>query len=93
MLGYMLATVIHFRLHGREKKDWNAIVRSNTMHSNPIGTKRSSLVRRQQRSIRRQLIDDADLGLDMDTAKVVGEYNFHSLVVVFFTGKILRIQS
>lgn len=67
-----IAKIVKHGKSVKEKKDWNAIARSNTVHSNPIGTKRSSLVRRQQRSIRRQLIDEANLGLDMDTDKVVG---------------------
>ncbi|XP_073815667.1 transient receptor potential isoform X3 [Musca autumnalis] len=47
-------------------KDWNAIARKNTMSSNPIGSKRSSLQRHSQRSLRRRIIDDANEGLRMN---------------------------
>uniref|UniRef100_T1GWR6 Uncharacterized protein n=1 Tax=Megaselia scalaris TaxID=36166 RepID=T1GWR6_MEGSC len=51
VFGSIAKIVKHNRSVKGEKKDWNAIVRSNTIHSNPIGTKRSSIIRRQQLSL------------------------------------------
>lgn len=42
------------------------------MSSNPIGTKRSSLQRHSQRSLRRKIIEQANEGLKMNQNQLVG---------------------
>lgn len=57
-----------------KKEDWNAIVRQNTMSRDPIGSTRNSVRRRDNRqSLRRQILEEANKGLMMDTDKVVGK--------------------
>ncbi|XP_036324202.1 transient receptor potential protein-like [Rhagoletis pomonella] len=55
-------------------KDWNAIARQNTMTADPIGSKRSSIQRHSQRSLRRRIIDQANEGLKMNQNQLI-EYN------------------
>lgn len=57
-----------------KNKDWNAMVRKNTIAGDPIGSTRASLVRRNRKSLRRQIISTTDKGLSIDTDKLV-EYN------------------
>uniref|UniRef100_A0A1A9VFI0 Transient receptor ion channel domain-containing protein n=1 Tax=Glossina austeni TaxID=7395 RepID=A0A1A9VFI0_GLOAU len=61
---------------GKKKgeKDWNAIARRNTMSADPIGSKRSSMQRHSQRSLRRKIIDEANEGLRMNQNQLI-EYN------------------
>uniref|UniRef100_A0A1I8NT53 Transient receptor ion channel domain-containing protein n=1 Tax=Stomoxys calcitrans TaxID=35570 RepID=A0A1I8NT53_STOCA len=56
------------------EKDWNAIARKNTMGADPIGSKRSSLQRHSQRSLRRRIIDNANEGLKMNQNQLIA-YN------------------
>ncbi|XP_067619086.1 transient receptor potential protein isoform X2 [Eurosta solidaginis] len=56
------------------EKDWNAIARQNTMSADPIGSKRSSIQRHSQRSLRRRIIDQANDGLKMNQNQLI-EYN------------------
>lgn len=56
----------------REKKNWNELVKDNTVRD-PIGSTKSSMVRRSQRSLRRKMIEDANAGLRIDTDKLVGK--------------------
>ncbi|XP_054730943.1 transient receptor potential protein isoform X2 [Anastrepha obliqua] len=56
------------------EKDWNAIARQNTMTADPIGSKRSSIQRHSQRSLRRKIIDQANEGLRMNQNQLI-EYN------------------
>lgn len=55
-------------------KNWNEIVRKNTVVRDPIGSTQASFRRRERRSLRRQIIESANKGLDMNTDKLV-EYN------------------
>ncbi|KAM7361813.1 transient receptor potential protein-like isoform 1-T4 [Cochliomyia hominivorax] len=62
------------RAQKNNEKDWNAIARKNTISSNPIGSKRSSLQRHSQRSLRRRIIEQANEGLAMNQDHII-EYN------------------
>ncbi|XP_037884366.1 transient receptor potential protein isoform X1 [Glossina fuscipes] len=64
------------RVIGKKKgeKDWNAIARKNTVSADPIGSKRSSMQRHSQRSLRRKIIDEANEGLKMNQNQLI-EYN------------------
>lgn len=54
------------------KEDWNTLVRKNTLARDPIGSTRNSITRRDRRSLRRQILEEANAGLRMDTDKIVG---------------------
>ncbi|KAM7359756.1 transient receptor potential protein-like isoform 2-T2 [Cochliomyia hominivorax] len=69
-----LATAIRKKRSQKGEKDWNAIARKNTMSANPIGSKRSSLQRHSQRSLRRRIIEQANEGLKMNQNQLI-EYN------------------
>lgn len=57
-----------------KKEDWNAIVRKSTISRDPIGSTRNSLTRKDKRSsLRRQILEQANQGLQMDTEKIVGK--------------------
>lgn len=56
----------------RRKEDWNTLVRKNTIARDPIGSTRNSITRRDRRSLRRCILEEADHGLKMDTDKIVG---------------------
>lgn len=58
-----------------KKEDWNAIVRKNTIARDPIGSTRNSITRKDKRnSLRRQILEEANQGLKMDTDKIVGKF-------------------
>lgn len=42
------------------------------MSANPIGSKRSSMQRHSQRSLRRKIIDEANEGLKMNQNQLIG---------------------
>ncbi|XP_059218471.1 transient receptor potential protein [Stomoxys calcitrans] len=69
-----IAKAMNKRKAQKGEKDWNAIMRKNTLGSNPIGTKRSSMKRLSQRSLRRHIIETANEGLRMDQSTLI-EYN------------------
>ncbi|KNC32158.1 Transient receptor potential protein [Lucilia cuprina] len=69
-----LASAIRKKRSQKGEKDWNAIARKNTMSSNPIGSKRSSLQRHSQRSLRRRILEQANEGLHMNQNQLI-EYN------------------
>jgi len=54
-------------------KDWNAIARKNTFASDPIGSKRSSMQRHSQRSLRKKIIEQANEGLQMNQNQLIGK--------------------
>lgn len=54
-------------------KDWNAIARKNTFTADPIGSKRSSMQRHSQRSLRRKIIEQANEGLLMNQNQLIGK--------------------
>lgn len=57
-----------------KKEDWNAIVRKNTIARDPIGSNRNSITRRDRRSLRRHILEEAaGQGMKMDTDKIVGQ--------------------
>lgn len=56
------------------RQDWNALVRKNTSVRDPIGSTRNSITRRDRRSFRRHILDQAQQGLKMNTDKIVGMY-------------------
>lgn len=58
----------------RKPKDWNALVRKNTVVGDPIGSTRTSMIRRSRRSLRKHIIASAHEGMSMDTNKLV-EFN------------------
>lgn len=63
------------------KKDWNAVVRKNTLARDPIGSRSEALVRQTRRSLRRQqmLAPNSDLA-SFDPERLV-EYNPNLSVV------------
>uniref|UniRef100_A0A1A9WYZ7 Transient receptor ion channel domain-containing protein n=1 Tax=Glossina brevipalpis TaxID=37001 RepID=A0A1A9WYZ7_9MUSC len=70
-----LARVVGKRKPGQKGEiDWNAIARKNTVSADPIGSKRSSMQRRSQRSLRRKIIEEANEGLRMNQNQLI-EYN------------------
>ncbi|XP_064555256.1 transient receptor potential protein [Drosophila montana] len=69
-----LAKVIGRKKTQKGDKDWNAIARKNTFTANPIGSKRSSMQRHSQRSLRRKIIEQANEGLQMDQSQLI-EFN------------------
>ncbi|XP_030371662.1 transient receptor potential protein [Scaptodrosophila lebanonensis] len=69
-----LAKVIGRKKTQKGEKDWNAIARKNTFTADPIGSKRSSMQRHSQRSLRRKIIEQANEGLQMDQTKLI-EFN------------------
>ncbi|TMW53463.1 hypothetical protein DOY81_001461 [Sarcophaga bullata] len=69
-----LAKVIGKKKSQKGEKDWNAIARKNTISANPIGSKRSSMQRHSQRSLRRQIIEQANEGLKMNQNQLI-QYN------------------
>ncbi|XP_034486383.1 transient receptor potential protein [Drosophila innubila] len=69
-----LAKVIGRKKTQKGDKDWNAIARKNTFAADPIGSKRSSMQRHSQRSLRRKIIETANEGLQMDQRQLI-EFN------------------
>lgn len=68
-----------------KKEDWNAIVRQNTIvRSDPIGSTRNSLNRKDRHSLRRHILEEVDQGIKMNTQKIVGTYSSH----IFSTEKL-----
>lgn len=57
------------------KEDWNALVRKNTMQRDLIGSTQASSERRDRRSLRRHLLEEANKGGRMDTEEIVREYH------------------
>lgn len=57
-----------------KSKNWNEIVRKNTVIRNPIGSTQASIHRKNRRSLRRHIIDASQKGLEMNTDKLI-EYN------------------
>lgn len=55
-----------------KKEDWNALVRKNTMPRDPIGSAQASSDRRDRRSLRRRLLEDANKGIGQNTDQIVG---------------------
>lgn len=56
-----------------KKEDWNALVRQKTLIKDPIGSTRNSLTRRDRRSLRRQILEEVNHGLKMNTQRIVGK--------------------
>ncbi|XP_037708978.1 transient receptor potential protein [Drosophila subpulchrella] len=69
-----LAKVIGRKKTQKGDKDWNAIARKNTFASDPIGSKRSSMQRHSQRSLRKKIIEQANEGLQMNQNQLI-EFN------------------
>ncbi|EDW84353.1 uncharacterized protein Dwil_GK14093 [Drosophila willistoni] len=69
-----LAKVIGRKKTQKGDKDWNAIARKNTFTADPIGSKRSSMQRHSQRSLRRKIIEQANEGLLMNQNQLI-EFN------------------
>lgn len=59
-----------------KKEDWNALVRKGTVANDPIGSKRTSLIRKDRHSLRRHILATANEGLSMDTDKLIGSFKF-----------------
>lgn len=57
-----------------KSKNWNDLVRKNTVVRDPIGSTQASIHRVHRRSLRRAIMDNAHKGLDMNTDKLL-EYN------------------
>lgn len=71
-LGHQLNISFTFCLADNSKKeDWNALVRKNTMQRDLIGSTQASSDRRERRSLRRHLLEEANKGVQMDTDQIV----------------------
>ncbi|XP_011298653.1 transient receptor potential protein isoform X2 [Fopius arisanus] len=70
-----LAKAIGRRSSSSAKKDWNAVVRQNTIPTDPIGSKNEAAIRQTRRSLRRQqqMHPDSDLA-SLDPNRLI-EYN------------------
>lgn len=62
-----------FLRQSQKKQDWNAIVRSSTIRGDPIGSTSEVTERRKRQSLRRQIIANANEGLEMNTSDLVGK--------------------
>lgn len=62
-------------MENSKKEDWNALVRQNTMPRDPIGSAQASTERRDRRSLRRHLLQEANKGTQMDTDQIVRKYS------------------
>lgn len=70
-----IAKAIGRKGSGAGKKDWNAVVRQNTIARDPIGSTNEAVQRQTRRSLRRQLRHQPDSDLaSMDPKRLV-EYN------------------
>lgn len=69
-----IAKAIGGRSSHKKSKDWNAIVRKNTVVRDPIGSTQASIYRKHRRSLRRHIIDASHKGLEINTDKLL-EYN------------------
>lgn len=58
-----------------KKEDWNEKVRKSTVHRDPIGSTRASVIRKDRRSLRRHILETANQGLQMDTEMLVRKSN------------------
>ncbi|XP_046748257.1 transient receptor potential protein [Diprion similis] len=76
-----IARAIGKRSSGTSKKDWNAVVRQNTVARDPIGSTNEAFIRQSRRSLRRHLSNfpDSDLA-SMDPDRLL-EYNPNLSVV------------
>ncbi|XP_058063858.1 transient receptor potential protein isoform X2 [Anopheles bellator] len=58
----------------KKPEDWNALVRRSTVARDPIGNSTEAIMRRSRQSLRKQILDNSEMGLDMDTDHLVA-YN------------------
>ncbi|XP_050082055.1 transient receptor potential protein isoform X2 [Anopheles aquasalis] len=58
----------------KKPEDWNALVRRSTVARDPIGNSSEAIMRRSRQSLRKQILDNSEKGLDMDTDHLVA-YN------------------
>uniref|UniRef100_A0A182W588 Transient receptor ion channel domain-containing protein n=1 Tax=Anopheles minimus TaxID=112268 RepID=A0A182W588_9DIPT len=58
----------------KKPEDWNALVRRSTVARDPIGNSTEAIMRRSRQSLRKQILDNSEKGLEMDTDHLV-EYN------------------
>lgn len=70
-----IAKAIGRKGSGGSKKDWNAVVRQNTIATDPIGSSNEAIQRQTRRSLRRQLRHQQNSDLEsMDPVRLL-EYN------------------
>ncbi|XP_058128061.1 transient receptor potential protein isoform X2 [Anopheles ziemanni] len=58
----------------KKPEDWNALVRRSTVARDPIGNSTEAIMRRSRQSLRKQILDNSEKGLEMDTDHLVA-YN------------------
>ncbi|XP_053658439.1 transient receptor potential protein [Anopheles marshallii] len=58
----------------KKPEDWNALVRRSTVARDPIGNSTEAIMRRSRQSLRKQILEHSEKGLEMDTDHLV-EYN------------------
>lgn len=58
-----------------KKKDWNAMVRTNTIRKNPIGSTAEAANRRNRQSLRAHIIENVE-AKTIDPEKLLGKYLF-----------------
>lgn len=78
-----IAKVIGRRTSSRnKKKDWNALVRQNTVIKDPIGTaQEAEMARVKRQSIRKHILASVNRQVDMDHDKLIGKYNIYDLIM------------
>lgn len=67
-----LAKVIQKHTASKKKKDWNTLVRSNTVRKDPIGSAKEAMIRQSCRQSLRQHIIDHSKSSTVDQDKLLG---------------------
>lgn len=58
-----------------KKKDWNALVRRNTLVNDPIGTAQElEFVKRKRQSLRKYIISNMKPAVKLDDKKLIGKF-------------------
>lgn len=67
----------------RKKKDWNTLVRKNTVAQNPIGSaQEAEQIEIQRENLRKYILESAKKEMQLDTDKLMGK--FYSTHVNFY---------
>lgn len=77
----------------KKKKDWNALVRVNTVKCDPIGTAKEMQIRQVRRqSLRHHIISNTDV-TGVDQEKLLGEifFNFSKCIEIQFNNSFNRV--
>lgn len=78
----VLRPMFHRVIICSKKEDWNEVVRKSTVHRDPIGSTRASIVRRDRRSLKKHILEQANQGLQMDTDVLVRKFFFTYWLII-----------